>query len=247
MLVAVDGAPAYAELADVIERIRPSIVGVGAARPVRKPLAEGPPQRFSGTGFVVGNGNQLITNHHVIPTELDVDNEEHLVVFVGRGKDAQLRPAWVVSTDPARDLALLKFAGDPLPTLELADDDRVREGDAIAFTGFPIGVILGLYPATHRGSVSAIAPTVIPAQSSRTLTAAQVKRMKEAFNIYQLDATAYPGNSGSPVYRQSDGVVVAVVNSVYIKETREAILEKPSGITYAIPVAFARALLKKGS
>ena len=236
--------PALAELADTIETVRPSVVGVGAARPIRKPLAKGPPVRFTGTGFVVGNGRQVITNHHVVPTDLDVDNEEQIVIFAGRGKDTITLPAVLRRSDPVHDLALLEFSGPVLPVLALAQDDRVREGDQIAFTGFPIGVVLGLYPATHRGIVSVITPTVIPADNSRTLTPAQVKRMREAFNVYQLDATAYPGNSGSPVYRPDSGVVVGVVNSVYVKETKEAILEKPSGITYAIPVEFARALLQ---
>jgi hypothetical protein len=40
--------------------------------------------------------------------------------------------------------------------------------------------------------------------------------------------------------------VIGVVNSVFVKETKEAVLEKPSGITYAIPVSFVRALLKGG-
>ena len=242
ILVAPEGA--VAGLPDTVERVRPSVVGVGAARPVRKPLAKGPPVRFTGTGFVVGNGRQVITNHHVVPRDLDVDNEEQIVVFAGRGRDTVTLPAVLRRSDPEHDLALLEFSGPALPALVLAQDDRVREGDDIAFTGFPIGVVLGLYPVTHRGIVSVITPTVIPAASSRTLTPAQVKRMRDAFNVYQLDATAYPGNSGSPVYRPTDGVVVGVINSVYVKETKESVLEKPSGISYAIPAAFARALLK---
>lgn len=239
-----DGA--LADLADTIDRIRPGVVGVGTARPVRKPLAKGPPVRFTGTGFVVGNGTQVITNHHVLPAKLDTKNDETFVVFTGRGKQTATYPARLVRSDPEHDLALLEFKGRPLPALTLAERDRVREGDEIAFTGFPIGVILGLYPVTHRGIVSAITPTVIPATNSKNLTPAQVKRMRDAFNVYQLDATAYPGNSGSPVYRQRDGVVIGVVNSVFVKETKEAVLEKPSGITYAIPASFARAILEGG-
>ena len=52
----------------------------------------------------------------------------------------------------------------------------------------------------------------------------------------QLDATAYPGNSGSPLYDPASGKVVGVLNMVLVKESRENVLSQPSGITYAIPV-----------
>ena len=96
-------------------------------------------------------------------------------------------------------LALLEIEGKPLPALSLGDANRVREGEEIAFTGLPIGMVLGLYPVTHRGIVSAITPMVIPAMSSRQLSAKQIRRLRSPFNVLQLDATAYPGNSGSPV------------------------------------------------
>ena len=59
------------------------------------------------------------------------------------------------------------------------------------------------------------------------------------------DATAYPGNSGSPVYRAQDGVVIGVINKVFVKSTKENVLKDPSGITYAIPIRYGRALIDK--
>mgnify|MGYP006381527409 CR=1 FL=1 len=71
----------------------------------------------------------------------------------------------------------------------------------------------------------------------------QIKRIRSPFEVYQLDAVAYPGNSGSPVYDVRTGRVVGVINSVLVKKTKEAALTDPSGITYAIPVRYVRALL----
>ena len=62
--------------------------------------------------------------------------------------------------------------------------------------------------------------------------------------VYQLDATAYPGNSGSPLYHASSGEVIGVINKVYVKSTREAVLSDPSAITYAIPIRFLLPLLQ---
>ncbi|HFE32472.1 MAG TPA: serine protease, partial [Gammaproteobacteria bacterium] len=128
--------------------------------------------------------------------------------------------------------------------LQLGDSDRVREGESIAFTGFPIGAVLGLYPATHHGLVSTISPIVLPALSGRQLSVTMIKRLRDPFDIFQLDATAYPGNSGSPLFLPKTGEVVGVLNMVFIKESKESVLEKPSGISYAIPIKYLKALLK---
>ena len=71
-----------------------------------------------------------------------------------------------------------------------------------------------------------------------------IKRLRNPFNVLQLDATAYPGNSGSPLYVPSSGVVVGVINKVAVKATKERVLSDPSGITYAIPARHVVALLK---
>jgi S1-C subfamily serine protease len=64
-----------------------------------------------------------------------------------------------------------------------------------------------------------------------------------AYRVFQLDAVAYPGNSGSPVYHPETGAVVAIVNSVFVKATKESLLAQPSGITYAIPAQKLQELL----
>lgn len=230
-------------LPDVIDKIRGSIVGVGTAYPPRQPNIKGPPSSLNATGFVVGNGLQIITNAHVIPEKLDADNNQTLAVFSGRGSAIKAHPARVVKIDEEHDLALLAIQGSPLPALVLGDSVNVKEGQEVAFTGFPIGAVLGLYPVTHRGIVSVIVPMARPANTSRTLTAIQLKHMRNSFMVFQLDATAYPGNSGSPVYEPQTGRVIGVINSVFIKESRESILQKPSGISYAIPSAHVHSLL----
>jgi S1-C subfamily serine protease len=85
--------------------------------------------------------------------------------------------------------------------------------------------------------LSALAPIALPARSTRELSARAVSRLADGpYKILQLDATAYPGNSGSPLYDPETGAVVGIVNMVFVKGTREAALTQPSGISYAIPV-----------
>ena len=172
-----------------------------------------------------------------------MDHNQSLAVFSGRGAKAKAHPAKVVRTDTEHDLALLEIQGVTLPALQLGDSEKVREGQEIAFTGFPIGMVLGLYPVTHRGIVAAITPMARPVENARTLNGAQMKRLRNLFDAFQLDAIAYPGNSGSPVFEPHTGRVVGVINSVVVKESKESVLQKPSGISYAIPVTHVHSLL----
>ncbi|MDA8962356.1 serine protease [bacterium] len=234
------------ELPDLLERLTPSVVGVGAAYPLRAPTGGRPPRRLMGTGFVVQAGDKtvVVTNAHVIPDDLDSDGREQLAVFSGRGATGEQRFATLLRSDPEHDLAVLAYEGPRLPAMAVASDDHVRPGERVAFTGFPIGAVLGLYPTTHEGIVSVITPMARIADRGRDLSSVQLQRMRNPYDVYQLDAIAYPGNSGSAVYRIETGEVIGVMNSVFVKESRESLLSAPSGIAYAIPVRHLHALLK---
>jgi len=221
-------------LVSTIAKVKKSVVGIGTMMPTRSPRAS-----LFGTGFVVADGNYVLTNAHVVSRELNFQGKESLVVFIGRGVSPETRSASIVQLDKEHDLALLKIPGPPLQALSLGDSNTVQEGEEIAFTGYPIGAVLGLFPVTHRGIISAITPIVIPMDSGGQLTPALIQRLRERYNVFQLDATAYPGNSGSPLYNPETGEVVGVLNMVFVKESRETVLEKPSGIAFAIPIRYA--------
>ena len=237
-MISIGNSVSAIELPDLIEQIRPSVVGVGTQQALRRP-----PNSLTGTGFVVGNGNLVVTNAHVVANNLDTEAREKRVVFVGRGKKPSVRNASVVRVDRVHDLALLRVDGPPIPALKLGSQAIVREGQSIVFTGFPIGAVLGLYPVTHRGIVSVISPVAIPQHSIKGATAAQLRRLRDPFDVLQLDATAYPGNSGSPVLDRQSGLVIGVINSVLVKHSKEHVLKDPSAISYAIPVKHVVALL----
>jgi S1-C subfamily serine protease len=156
-----------------------------------------------------------------------------------------VRAARKIAADTAVDLALLRLEGPALPALSLGDAERVREGETYLFTGFPIGTVLGFIPVTHRAMIAAITPIVIPAARSDQLDARAVRQLAAgSFSIFQLDGTAYPGNSGSPVYHAESGEVIGIVNSVFVKGTKESALTQPSGISYAIPAQKLKELLE---
>lgn len=237
------GAGASASLPDLIDEVRPAVVGIGTSYPPRQPIKNQNPTRLHATGFAVADGRLIVTNYHALPRKLDTRNNQVLAVFAGRGSDALVHPAEIVATDPEHDLALLRIRAGKLPVVRMGDDALVREGTAIAFTGFPIGAVLGLFPATHRGIVSAVTPVARVADDAGQLDPVSIKRSRNPYLVYQLDATAFPGNSGSPLYAVDSGEVIGIVNSVFVQEGKEAVLSNPSGITYAVPIKFVRQLL----
>lgn len=225
--------PAVAGNEDAIAKVKASIVAIGTYQPSRTPAFA-----FSGTGFAVGDGTLVATNAHVIPGALDVEHRENVVVAIPNfsGGQSAVLQTQLVSIDRDTDLALLSIQGRTLPALPLATGTLVREGQNLLFTGYPIGAVLGLIPATHRGMVAALTPIAIPRARAGELDAATIKRLSGTpFSVIQLDGTAYPGNSGSPLYDEN-GAVVGIINMVFVKGARENAISQPSGISYAIPV-----------
>jgi S1-C subfamily serine protease len=231
--------PAQADLRQLVAAVRPSVLPVGTYSETDNPRFG-----FRGTGFVVGDGNQLVTNFHVLPPGAEVTSGPRMAVLIPREREGEVRLARVQSTDRAHDLALLRFDGSPLPTMPLAEAELTAEGSSVALIGFPIGGVLGFSPVTHRGIISSVTRIVLPAPTAQQLSARALASLRAgAFPIYQLDAVAYPGNSGGPLLDEDSGKVIGVINMVLVRGTRESALTNPTGISYAIPVRYVRELL----
>jgi S1-C subfamily serine protease len=232
------GLPALADVADMLPNVKPAVVGVGTYTPTGRP-----PASLKGTGFAVLDGNYVVTCAHIFIKPLDSEKNETIAVFIGRDRQINVRSAQLVAVDKAHDLALLKIPGTPLATLKLGDSTQAREGWQLYFTGYPIGSVLGLNPSTHRAGLAAIIPIFTPVANAAQLNVRALKQASDAYEVFELDAIAYPGNSGSPVWHPDTGEVMGVLNSVYVKGAKETALSAPSGISYAIPAKYVRALL----
>ena len=230
-----------ADLTQTVVTIKPSVVAIATMQKSRSP-----PIVFFGTGFAVADGVTVLTNAHVVAQQADTEKSGVLGVLVSNGTTSEFRPASLVAVDKEHDLAALKIAGAPLPALKLGDSGDIREGQSLAFTGFPLGMVLGLHHATHRATLAAITPIVQPAFNVRGLDAKAITQLRQtAFEVFQLDGTAYPGNSGSPIYDPSTGLVYGIINMVFVKGLKENAISTPSGISYAIPSNYLRTLLDR--
>ncbi len=107
-----------AELAEVAERVRNSVVEVRAH------------EHGSGAGTIWRADGTIITNHHVVPA----DRAEV------RLADGRTFPASIVARDVENDLVVLKIAAQGLPAAEIGDGRSLRPGELVFAVGHPFGV-----------------------------------------------------------------------------------------------------------
>jgi Do/DeqQ family serine protease len=147
-----DSAPLQtASYADAVARALPAVVTVqvekrGERMPMNVPddpffrrffgpntPEDGPPplQEGLGSGVIVSGDGTVLTNNHV------VEGAERVTVVLSDGRELQAK---VVGTDAPTDLAVLDIEGTNLPTLPLADSNRLRVGDVVLAVGNPLGI-----------------------------------------------------------------------------------------------------------
>lgn len=228
----------------LIASMKPSVCAVGTFSALDSPRFG-----FRGSGFFVGNGSLVATCWHVLPdATADTGSAVKTLAVLAPAADGsvEVREAELVASQRTHDLALLRVKGRPGTPVHLGADDSPREGMEVALMGFPIGGVLGFKAVTHRGIVASIVASALPTAQARQLKEAAVSRLREgSFELLQLDATAYPGNSGGPLFDVETQQVIGVVNMVLVKNNRESALSQPTGITYAVPVRYLRDLLDK--
>src|SRR5207237_2695077 len=138
--------------------------------------------------------------------------------------ESQARPATVVRTDTANDLALLRISGvSGLTAAELGDSARVQVGDDVVAIGNALA--LDGDPTVTKGIVSALGRSVDVEGQHLT-------------GLIQTDAPISSGNSGGALVNAA-GQVIGVTNVVAAGDsTTEA-----QDIGFAIPINQAKSLI----
>jgi S1-C subfamily serine protease len=127
----------------------------------------------TGSGFPVGNG-YVVTNAHVVS-----GTTSHAI----ESPDGTTQKATVVFFDPERDVAVLFVQGFGAPGLQFGPAQRGTQGAVI---GYPGGQAERVVPAVVDGSVMAEGRDIY----NQNLVTRQ---------IYVLQSSVHPGNSGGPL------------------------------------------------
>ena len=169
------------------------------------------PQEAIGAGVILSSDGYIVTNAHVVQGARKIRVRlPGLVMHVGDGSQpAGPVSATVLGVDRQSDLAVLKIDAKDLPALELADSDKLKQGQVVFAFGSPQGlensVTMGVVSATAR-QVSEDNPTT----------------------FVQTDAPINPGNSGGPLV-DVDGHVVGI-DTFILSESGGS-----EGLGFAIP------------
>ncbi len=238
------GAPAPVSFADIIEKVKATVVGVrvkveeqGAGNADRQelpvkpgtpfgeffrrfgiPLPQTPSPKFEtalGSGFFISGDGYIVTNNHVVA---------HGKSFEVITDDGKTYPAKVIGTDPLTDVALIKVAASrDFPYVKFAETEP-RIGDWVLAVGNPFGL---------GGTVTA------------GIVSARGRNIGEGpyEEFIQIDAPVNKGNSGGPTFNVK-GEVIGVNTAIY----------SPSGgfvgVAFDIPAAtvklVAQQLKEKG-
>ncbi len=165
----------------------------------------GRPDRVIGSGFFIDKRGYLLTNYHVIQSEVDPSYRGYSRLYVRLAENPEQRiPARVVGYDRVFDMALLKVEVDPEFVFSLSDIRELRAGSQI----YAIGSPGGLYSSISSGIISATG-----------------RRFLQLGDVLQVDVPLNPGNSGGPVL-DSQGELVGVVF---------AGVEQFEGVNFAVP------------
>jgi serine protease Do len=227
--------PGPAGFADIVEAVKPSVIGVRANVATgenAQPGSESPFDQFfrgrgrerggrehpgerniltrQGSGFFISADGYAVTNTHV------VEGSDTAEV---RTDDGKVHAAKVVGTDPVSDLALIKVdGGDGFAYATLADQVP-RVGDWLLAIGNPFGL---------GGSVTA----GIVSARGRDIGVSSYD------DLIQIDASVNQGDSGGPSFGL-DGKVIGI-NTMVVAPGGAS-----TGIAFAIPADTVKVVISQ--
>jgi len=200
---------------DVYRRDSPGVVTIRSIFGGDGGLLGGGASAAEGSGFVLNDDGEIVTNAHVVTNGNGSNRSEADKVFV-EFPDRNVVKAEIVGFDPFYDVALLRVEpkGLDLHPLKLGDDSELVVGQPVAAIGSPFGeqqsLSVGVVSATDR--------------SVRSLTDFQIE------GAIQTDASINPGNSGGPLL-DGQGRVIGINQQI---ETQSGAND---GVGFAVPIS----------
>ncbi|WGV23538.1 HhoA/HhoB/HtrA family serine endopeptidase [Halotia branconii] len=196
-------------IATAVQKVGPAVVRINATRKVPNPISEAlknplfrrffgedeepiPRERIergTGSGFILSENGELLTNAHVVA---DTDTVQVTL------KDGRTFEGKVMGVDAITDVAVVKIPENKLPTVQLGNSQNLAPGQWAIAIGNPLGldntVTIGIISATDR-------------------TSAQVGVPDKRVSFIQTDAAINPGNSGGPLLN-AQGEVIGVNTAI---------------------------------
>ena len=174
----------------------------------------GYPDRVIGSGFFIDKRGYILTNHHVVESEVDPKYEGYSRMYVrlSNSPAGERFPAKVVGYDSTFDLALIKVEIDPAYTFGNFGGEAISPGERV----FAIGSPAGLEETLTAGIISATG-----------------RRLLQVGDSVQVDVPLNPGNSGGPLLNERGDVIGIVFAGI----------QQFAGLNFAIPFTWVQKTL----
>lgn len=196
---------------EVYRALSPGVVFIQSTSYARDFFGFVEPQQGSGSGSILDQQGNILTNYHVIA------DAQKLTVSLGGKKNY---PAVVVGRDPDTDLAVIRLTekpAGPLTVVPMGDSDKLVVGQKVLAIGNPFGLDRTL----TTGVISGL-QRPIRARNNRLIEGA-----------IQTDASINPGNSGGPLL-DSRGRMIGINSQILSPSGSSA------GVGFAVPVSIAK-------
>lgn len=192
-------------LPDIYDRINPAVVSVLT-------FVDGMEYSF-GTGVCFTEDGYIVTNTHIL------EGSETAVIRFPDGREFD---AFLVGSDTATDLAVVKIEGRDLPCAPFADSGSCRVGESVVAIGNPVS-------EAYSGSMT----NGIISGMDRSL-----RSNGYTMTLLQTNAALNGGNSGGPLINMY-GQVIGITN-MKIMFTYSSTVE---GLGFAIPSSVVKSVV----
>ncbi len=199
---------------EIYRTLSPGVVNIHSTSYARDFFGFVEPQEGSGSGSILDQEGNILTNYHVI------EGAQKLAVSFGGQKNYAAR---VIGGDPDTDLAVIKLIEkprEPLTVIPLGDSDKLVVGQKVLAIGNPFGLDRTL----TTGVISGL-QRPIRARNNRPIEGA-----------IQTDASINPGNSGGPLL-DSHGRIIGINSQILSPSGASA------GVGFAVPVNIAKRIV----
>jgi serine protease Do len=187
------GTIALPSIADVVARVKPSVVAINVETTQADILGRPVTGEGAGSGWIIDSSGIVVTNNHV------VEGATRITVVTDDGRSFDALPGSIAS-DALADLAVLRIDATNLPVAVVGDSAKLRVGDWVVAIGNSLGQgIRATVGIVGQQSVS------IDMGAGQTLT-----------GLIETDAAINPGNSGGPLVNMAGQVIG--INSVKIAQ-----------------------------
>jgi S1-C subfamily serine protease len=207
-------ALSVADVAPSFSQMLTGTVTILVDRGIKVQNGVGYPDQIIGSGFFIDRRGYILTNHHVIKSEVDPKDKGYsrLYVRLSESPAGERIPAKVIGYDPTFDIALIKTEINSTFTFGGYGGEQVSPGDKI----FAIGSPAGLEKTITSGIVSAMG-----------------RHLLQMGDILQVDVPLNPGNSGGPMLNEKGDLIGVGF----------AGLEQFQGLNFAIPYHWIEKIL----